>query len=97
MTVSKEERRAHQNRKLIEICKGILETAAALDIVDIEFDVINNLKRAGPAAQGYEPTGYGTLILKVKFAPTTILPEPPVGIPIPPPEEIKALEVPHEQ
>ena len=96
MTVSKEQRRAHMVGKLTEICIGILETAATLDIVDIEFDVVNNLKRAGPATQGYEPTGYGTLILKVKFAPTTILPEPPVGIPIPPPEEINALEVPHE-
>lgn len=87
MAVTKAERQAHLSRKLIEICKGILETAVVLEITDIQFDVDNNLKRAGPANLGYETIGHGTLTLKVQFAPPNPLPEPPVGIPIPPTEE----------
>ena len=55
--------------KLLEICTRLIETAAVLEITDLQLDTVKNSARVGDWRDGYAFTGYGTVTLKVTFAP----------------------------
>ncbi|MCK5016443.1 MAG: hypothetical protein KAS32_05150 [Candidatus Peribacteraceae bacterium] len=54
---------------LLEICTKLVETAAILKIVDLQYDATHSSERVGHPQLGYEFTGYGTVTLKVTFEP----------------------------
>lgn len=72
--------------KLLEICTKLIETAAVLEITDLELDTVKNSARVGHPSEGYAFTGYGEVRLKVMFAPKTIVTMPP------PPQWVKDID-----
>ena len=59
--------------KLLEICTKLIETAAVLEITDLQLDTVKNSARVGHWRDGYAFTGYGTVTLKVTFGPPPLI------------------------
>tara|TARA_Y100000310_G_scaffold298928_1_gene333332 strand:- start:905 stop:1552 length:648 start_codon:yes stop_codon:yes gene_type:complete len=55
--------------KLLEICTKLIETAAVLEIVDLQLDTLKSSERVGHPREGYGFAGYGEVRLKVMFKP----------------------------
>ena len=72
LATNKEEGMTDKAGKLVEICTKLVETAAVLEITGLDFDTVKSSERVGHWRDGYAFTGYGTVTLKVTFAPPRV-------------------------